>query len=149
MLVLFTSQTVLTQSASDEAALDSLGRVVVFVVGLETRASDLTHRKDLCVAIGVGLNVDENRVVSKLRHDGLKVHSHQWCNNGPRGVRIAVLAPISKAADGTYELTVEVGDLSMASGEHFATTVKRGIYRVSAREQTDLLSYQKTCCYKP
>jgi hypothetical protein len=122
--------------------------VTAFAVRFEAEASQLKARKDLCVAIDTRLEMREKDLVSKLKASGLAVHSHEWCNRGPRGLRFLVSAPIKRADDGAYEVKVEVGDLTIKTGEHFATMLKQGTYRVRFEKgsQPEMGSYHKTCC---
>jgi hypothetical protein len=122
--------------------------VTAFVVRLEAKTSQLMARKDLCLSFDTRLEIRERDVVSKLREGGLAVHPHEWCNHGPRGFRFSVGAPIKRAVDGVYEVVVDVGDLTIRPGEHFATTLREGTYRVKLEKgsQPEMISYQKTCC---
>ncbi len=125
-------------------------RVIVFAVQQESEASHLRSRKDLCIGFGHGLAVDEKAIISQLKHNGLKVHPNQWCNRGPRGLRIGIVAPINEVAPGMYELVIELGDLSIRQGEHFATLLRRGTYviRCDNGARPQLVSYRQTCCAK-
>lgn len=123
-------------------------RVIAFTVGLEAKAGHLEGRRDLCIGFGHGLAVDENAIVLRLKRNGLKMHRSEWCDRGPRGLRIGVVAPISETSRGTYELVLEASDLSIHEGEHFATLLSRGTYVVrclNASEPT-LVSYRRACC---
>ncbi len=139
-------------------AEDNVGRhealrvedVIAYAVGLEVQASHLKGKADLCVGFGNGLKVDDKTITSELRHSGLKFHPNEWCNEAGRGLTIAVVAPIREKSRGHYEIVIEVGDMAIKPGEHFATLLKRGTYLIATDEgaMPNLISYQETCCSK-
>lgn len=122
---------------------------VVLAVEQEVRVSHLEKRRDICIGFGNGLSVDENGIISKLNDDGVKLRPNEWCNEGPRGSIVSVIAPIEQPHPGTYELTVELGDLrDKQKGSHFGTLLRRGIYTVQSDDQNQpkVITYRKTCC---
>ena len=54
-------------------------------------------------------------------------------------------APIKRRDDGTYEVMIEVGDLTIRPAEHFVTLLKQGTYRVKYEKgsQPEMISYHK------
>jgi hypothetical protein len=104
--------------------------ITAYAIRHEADASQLKGRKDLCVAIDTRLSLHEKDLVSKLKTSGLAVHTQEWCNRGPRGFNFFIAAPIKRTSDGAYDVKVEVGDLTIKPGEHFATMLKQGTYRV-------------------
>jgi hypothetical protein len=132
----------------DQGILD---RVVVFAIQQEVEASSLKTRSDLCIGIGYGLMVNEKDVIFKLERIGLRLHPNSWCNQRLRGLSIAVIAPIRETSAATYELVLELGDLSpVGRGEHFATLLKRGTYVIHCDKgpEAQIISYRQTCCEK-
>lgn len=125
-------------------------RAILFAIQQEVRASDLGHKRDLCLALGGGLDSQESRYISNLRRSGLLVHGNDWCAQGPRGTRIAVIGPVTKTSPTEYQIVVQVDDLSLHPGEHFATTLKRGTYTIRSEQnaKSQLVSYEQTCCSK-
>jgi hypothetical protein len=140
----------ITQAQKGDSAdgNSDLIEATAFAVRLEVEASQLKARNDLCVALDTRLEMREKHLVSMLKAGGLAVHSHEWCNRGPRGFSVLVGAPIKRTVDGAYEVKVEVGDLTIKPGEHFATMLKQGTYRVRLEKgsQPELILYHKTCC---
>ena len=137
------------QEAVSVNRLGKLERVVAFAVEHEVHLSRLEKRTDVCVGFGHGLIVDEQGILSDLKRHGLKLRSNEWCNRGPRGLTIGIISPVSETAPDTYEFVLEVGDLSpILEGAHFATLLRRGMYKVECREgvRPELISYSKTCC---
>lgn len=128
--------------------LSNLDRAVAFAIDLEAHANRLEDRPDLCVGFGHGLKVDEKGILTELKRLKLKVHNNDWCNQGPRGLVIAVIAPASESVPGDYELMIELGDLRpiRQHGQHFGTLLRRGTYSVKSKGEPDLVRYQKTCC---
>jgi hypothetical protein len=125
-----------------------LVKIAAFAVRHEIEVSQLRTRNDVCVAIDTRLDVDEKDLVSELKANGLLVHQHEWCNRGPRGFRLFVHAPIKRDTDSEYHVEIEVGDLTIKPGEHFATMLKQGTYHVRFEKgaQPEMISYEKTCC---
>jgi len=117
----------------------NLDRAIAYAIYLEAHASRLASRTDVCVAFGHGLTVDEKGIFSQLERLKLKVHPNEWCNAGPRGLVISVIAPTTESVPGTYDLTVEVGDLRpiRQNGEHFGTLVRRGTYTVKCTDSSE------------
>jgi hypothetical protein len=136
------------QETTAAAGSDELIEVSAFAVRLDAEASQLKARKDLCVAIDTRLKINEQDIVSKLRAGGLGTHPHEWCNHGPRGFSFLLSAPIKRTVNGDYEVKIELGDLKIKPGEHFATILKEGVYRLKFAKgsQPEFISYQKTCC---
>jgi hypothetical protein len=139
--------------AKDNGPVNELGnleRVLAFAVQQEVQTSGVKNRKDLCVGFGHGLVADQEAVISELRRNGLKVHPNEWCNRGPRGLSIGIIAPVRETAPGMYELVLELADLSIRQGEHFATLLRRGTYviRCETGSEPRLVSYRETCCAK-
>jgi hypothetical protein len=135
-----------TPALADE--LRTTDRAVVFAIQREAQAIHIDGRKDICIAFGHGLDIHEKAVVAELENRNLKIHHENWCSRGPRGLNIAVVAPIRETSPGTYEFVVEVGDLSMPEGAHFATLLRRGTYMVHCEGSSEpqLVSYRQTCC---
>lgn len=125
-------------------------RIIAFAVQQEIYANRLEIRKDVCIGIGHGLVANESDIIAELNARGLKLHSNQWCNEGPRGFVISVIPPINTSQPNVYEIVLELADLRPISdkGEHFGKLVKRGSYsiKLSDNAETDLLSYRKICC---
>jgi hypothetical protein len=127
--------------------LNNLDRAIVFAVYLEAHASRLENREDVCIGFGHGLAVNEKEILSELKIRKIKVHSNDWCNRGPRGLVISVIAPITESTPGTYELEVQVGDLRAIreGSEHFGTLLRRGTYTVKCKDnpEPELVKYQE------
>src|ERR1700674_3347855 len=118
-------------SGNEPGASQSFGvveRAIVFAVQQEVKANNLLAQRDLCIGFGQGLEVDQKAILSTLRRTGIRVRPNEWCNQGPRGVRVGIAAPIDETPPGTYTVNVQVDDLSIQPGEHFATTLRRGTY---------------------
>lgn len=150
---------VASTAAADAAVsgLSNTDRAVLFAIQHEVDATDLKKGKDFCVGFGYGLTLNEKSIISKLRQTGLRAHRQNWCNagargldsGGPRGLDLAVVAPIKEISPGTYEFVVELGDNSpIEHGEHFGTLLRHVTYTVHSEEGVapTLVSYQKTCC---
>ena len=141
-----------TAAKQGNAADDSsqMNRAVVLAIQQEVYANHLEKRTDVCVGFGNGLAVDEKEIMSTLLRRGLKLRSNEWCNHGPRGFKISIIAPITESAHGTYDLILELADLRsiLQKGEHFATLLRRGNYIVKCQDgaEPDLVAYRKTCC---
>jgi hypothetical protein len=151
LMIIACQQIILAQETVKAGGLGNLERVAVFAVQQEVGANKLKTRSDLCIGFGDGLGIDEKAVMSKLNRVGLRLHPVGWCNDHARGLRIAIISPIRETSPGTYELTLELSDLSpLRRGEHFATLVKRGTYviRCDKGSEPELVSYQRTCCEK-
>jgi hypothetical protein len=97
------------------------------------------------------LVVDEKGIAFKLKSVGLRLHPNSWCNRHLRGLSISVLSPVRETSEATYELTLELGDLSpVGRGEDFASLLKRGTYviRCDKGSEPRIVSYRQTCCEK-
>lgn len=138
------------QLAVPDQKLSVVERVIEFSVQQEIKASNLAAHRDLCVGFGYGLIVDEGAIISSLKRKGTHIHENDWCNQGPRGIAIDILSPIHETSPGTYEVNVQIADLSLRPGEHFATLLKRGTYVVRCVESSEpqIVSYRQTCCVK-
>jgi len=146
--ILWALAIIVCQQVATVGQLSNREQAIAFAVYLETHASRLEKRADVCVAFGHGLSADEKAVLAELKQQKLKVRPGDWCNEGPRGLVISVIAPISEPVPGTYEVKVEVGDLRAIRGgaEHFATLVRRGTYTVKCKEgsEPELIRYEQT-----
>jgi len=133
--------------AKENSKLSNLDRAVVFAVSLEARASRLENRADVCVGLGHGLAVHEKEILFELRRGGLRVHPNDWCNQGPRGLVISIIAPTSESVPSTYDLVVQVDDLQpiRQGDEHFANLLRRGTYSIRCKGSSDpvLVRYQE------
>lgn len=147
--------TFLTGAATDArpgggTRLSNMDRAVSLAVELEVRADRLEDRRDVCLAFGHGLALDEKGILSELHHRDLRVHTNEWCNQGPRGSVVSVVAPVRESPQGTYEVVVQLGDLRAIkeSAAHFGTLVRRGTYvvRSEGEGESELIAYRKTCC---
>ena len=140
-------------SAQDASThgLDSSERAAVFAIQVEGKASSLEGKNSLCIGVGKQLQISEKAIVSRLKRDGLRVHANEWCNKGPRGLRVGIVAPINEISPGTYEVSLQVDDLTMRSGEHFARMLRRGTYVIHCANgsEPELVSYRRTCCTRP
>jgi hypothetical protein len=139
--------------AKDNSSVKGLGqleRVIVFAVQQEVQASGLKNRKDVCLGFGNGLVADREAIISKLRSSGLRIHPNEWCNDGPRGLSVGIIAPVRETIPGLYELVLELGNLAIRPGEHFATLLRSGTYviRCETGSEPRLVSYRETCCAK-
>lgn len=151
VLLIFAFQQIASaKEATAIHTLSTLERVVVFAVQQAVKAGNLQSKRGLCIGIGQGLGVDDKAIISELKRSRLRVHENDWCNPGPRGVMIAIVAPIIETSTGTYELILQVDDLTIQPGEHFATLVKRGTYviRCEGKSEPQLISYRESCCSK-
>jgi hypothetical protein len=131
-------------------SLTNTDRAIVFAVAQEIQANHLEKRRDVCLGFGHGLEVDETGVVGELSRRGLALHTIEWCNQGPRGAVISIIAPVDEERPGTYEFVVELTDLRPIKheGEHFGTLLRRGTYVVQVKNTStpELVTYRKTCC---
>src|ERR1035437_958188 len=151
LLIAASSQSASAKEAAPDNELRSVDRAVVFAIQRDSQGVRIENRKDICVQFGHGLDIHEKAVILELKSKGLKVHHNNWCNHGPdgpRGMNIAVVAPIRETSPGTYEFLLEVSDLSIPEGEHFATLLRRGTYVVHCEggSEPELVSYGQTCC---
>src|SRR5579863_4446683 len=143
------SQIGYAEEAKTVKQLSDQERVILFVIQQESTANALETRRDVCVGFGSGLSLNEKAILSALPSRGLKFHSEAWCNRGPKGVSIAIKAPVKQTSPGVYELMVEFGDIDPIRlyGEHFATVLRRGTYVVKCATCSEpaLESYRETC----
>jgi hypothetical protein len=141
-------QVIGAQENSTSGLSRSLDRAIAFAIRLEIHANRLENRAEVCVGFGNGLAVDEKAILSELKHEKLQVHSNEWCNRGVRGLTVSLIPPVKESEPGTYELTIEVGDLRpiRERGEHFGTLVRRGTYTVKCRDgvEPELVRFQET-----
>jgi hypothetical protein len=130
--------------------LRSVDRAVVFAILQANEGLRIHDTKDICIGFGHGLDIHKKAAITELKDKGLKVHPSDWCSHRPhgRGMNIAIVAPIKKISPATYEFVLEVGDLSIAEGEHFATLLRRGTYviRCESNSEPGLVSYRQTRC---
>ena len=130
--------------------LSNLERSVVFAVRQEIQSGHFEQRKDLCIAAGKWISVDEKRVLSELGRQHLPFHANRWCNDGPRGLVIAILAPAIRSAPPLYEFVVDVSDSQpiRQEGAHFATLLRSGTYQIRCEDNSEpeLIKYFQTCC---
>ncbi len=136
------------RNTESDRNLSTLDRVIIFAIQQEIRASNLSQRRDLCVGFGYGLEVNEKAIISNLVGKGTLVHENDWCHG--RGISVSVLSPVKRISLSDYQLEVQVGDLTMPSGAHFAKLLKQGTFVVHCPEDGEprLLSYHETCCAK-
>lgn len=127
--------------------MSTLDRAIAFAVYVEAHANRLENRTDVCIAFGHGLAVDKQGILSELRSRKLKMHTSDWCNQGPRGLLISIIGPTIESASGTYDLVVQVGDLRplQQGSEHFATLLRKGTYSVKCKggSEPELVRYQE------
>jgi len=130
--------------------LDEIEQVMLFAIKQEASVGAFHERNDVCVGFGSTLARSEKRIISELRREGLKFHGNDWCNRGPRGLKIGIVAPLVEATPGMYEVTVELGDLNpiRERGEHFAKLLRKGKYTISRKGgfELELISYEQSCC---
>ncbi len=132
-------------SSTSESSTRDLQRAITFAVRQELQAEPTKDRSDVCLAFGRGLEVDAKAIRAALVSEGIKLHPASWCNKGPRGVRVGVIAPVVQKPTRVYAVVLEIVDLSpIAKGEHFGTLLKRGVYVVSLDEDAGpkLLEYR-------
>lgn len=152
LLVLLTLQTAAGTNGTwgESKRLSTMDRAVLLAVELEVRADRLDDRRDLCLAFGHGLALDEKGILFELRRRGLRLRADGWCNEGLRGSIVSIVAPVRELPQGTYEVVVELGDLRgiKESGAHFGTLVRRGTYTVRSEGggEAELVRYSKSCC---
>jgi hypothetical protein len=148
LLLVICQRLTLGKDNSPGRKVGNVERVLSFTVELEIQASGLRTRKDVCLAFGNGLVADQQAVLSDLRRDGFKVRLNEWCNHGPRGLSVQIVALINETVPGVFDVVVELGDNSIRPGEHFATLLRRGAYEIWYKSgyAPRLLSYQETCC---
>lgn len=149
-VIMACQQVTLAKESAPAKQLSTLDRVIIFAVQQEVHASQIENRKDVCVGLGHGLAVNERRIITELHRKGLKLHPNEWCNQGPRGLVVSVLAPVGESLPSTYELVVELGDLQplRQDREHFVTLIRRGSYKIKCEgsAEPELVSYSQTCC---
>lgn len=140
--------TAFCRTTESDRSLSTMERVIVFTIQEEIQASNLSDRRDLCVGFGHGLVVNEKTILSDLAGKGTHVHKSDWCNG--RGISVSVLSPVKQISLSDYQLEVQAGDMTMRSGAHFATLLRRGTFVVHCPEDGEprLLSYHQTCCAK-
>lgn len=149
-LVVLTLQTGVATNAIPRRGmrLSEMDRAVSLAVELEVRADRLEGRRDVCLGFGHGLALDEKGIFSDLRRHGLRLRPQGYCNEGPRGSVMSVLAPVRESPQGTYEVVVELGDLHAIkdSGAHFGTLIRRGTYvvRCEGNGESKLIVYRKS-----
>jgi hypothetical protein len=154
VLVMFACQPVIgAQENSKSNQLTDLGRAIAFAVQLEIHANRLENRSDVCVGFSNKLEVSAKAILAELKHEKLKVHSDEWCNQGPRGLSVSVVSPVREPEPGTYEIRVELGDDWPISkrGAHFGTLLRNGTYTVNCREglEPKLVRYQEADLTSP
>ena len=138
-------------SANAPTDLGIIEWAIVYAIQHEMQVGNIRKEQDFCVAFGNGLTLNEKGIISELRRKGLRAHEASWCNRGPRGLDVSILAPIKETAAGTYEFLLQLGDLSVIQqGEHFGTLLKRCKYAIHSVKGSDpeLVSYEQTCCEK-
>ena len=147
-LLLTCQQVARSQEVAPVMGDADLLEVTIFALQHEAEASDLNKRRDVCVSLDTRLGISEKDVASLLKADGLAVHLQEWCNRGPRGYSLFVHAPINRTDEGTYEVTIQVGDLKIEPGVHFATLLKDGTYLIhyDGKSGPKLVSYKQKCC---
>jgi hypothetical protein len=129
--------------------LDIAERSIIFAVLQEAKAADLSGRRDVCLGFGHGLVVQEKLILSELASRGLVLHKLTWCSNGPRGLSIDVIPPVEHLRDGVVRFRVDVGDLYIPEGVHFATMLRSSVYAIQCCDkhaEPKLISYKRTCC---
>jgi hypothetical protein len=138
------------ENARNAKPLEEVEQVMLFAIKREAITGAFRQRKDVCVGFGSTLAHSEKRIISELRREGLQFHENDWCNRGPRGLKISIIAPVVEATPGIYEVTVELGDLNpiRERGEHFATLLRKGKYTIRQPNSSklELVSYQQDCC---
>jgi|SRR5579884_248753 len=124
-------------------------RALAFV--LESEADDyaLEARKDVCIGFATNLSISQRDIFKILNGKGLRFHTIEWCNHGPRGVTISV-DRIIKTGPSIYEIRSQIADSDPIRlyGEHFATLLRSGTYTVRCEKDSTpvISSYQETCC---
>jgi hypothetical protein len=113
-------------------------RATVFAIQQEIQAGHIEKRRDVCVAFGPEAGVHAKEVISELRRKNFKIHTNDWCNIGPRGMKINMIGSVMESSPRTYEFVVELGDLSgIQKGKHFGTLLRRGAYVIECRDGAD------------
>jgi hypothetical protein len=150
ILAILLPQSILAGEVSTTKRLGEADRVVSFAIEQEIHANRLEERRDICVAFGQGLNLNETGIIAELNHRRLRVHPNPWCSQVPRGLVLSIIRPVEKTGPSVYEFGVQLSDLQpiKQEGEHFGTLLRRGTYTVQFSETKgpDLVAYRKTCC---
>jgi len=127
--------------------MSNLDRAIAFAVYREDLTNKFETRKDVCVVFSTLLNVNQKGVLADLKERKLLVHPYTWCNKGPTGLTISVLAPVKESTPGIFEITIEVGDDRpiLEKGEHFGTLLRRGIYTIECKDDSEpvLVQYKE------
>jgi hypothetical protein len=130
--------------------LSHTDRAIISAIEQEVRVSHLEKRRDICIGFGNGLAVDADGITSELGRRGTKLRPNGWCNEGPRGSVVSVIAPIGEPRPSIYEVVVELSDLRAIKqgGDHFGTLLRRGTYTVQIddRGEPKVIAYRKACC---
>jgi len=127
--------------------MSSLDRAIALAVYKEDLANNFQARNDLCVGFSTLLSVNQKGILADLKHRQLLVHPYKWCNKGPAGLTILVLAPVQEPAPGTFKITIEVSDNRpiLDRGAHFATLLRRGTYTIKCEggSEPELVQYKE------
>jgi hypothetical protein len=150
ILAILLPHSILAGESSTTKRLSEADQVVSFAIEQEIHANRLEERRDVCVAFGQGLNLNETRIISELNRRRLRVHPNPWCSEVPRGLVVSIIRPFEKTGPNVYEFGVQLSDLQpiKQEGEHFGTLLRRGTYTIQFNEtkEPDLVAYRKTCC---
>jgi hypothetical protein len=115
----------------------------------EVKTNNLSRRRDVCLGIASAIGIDERELISATKPDGIYLHPRSWCNTHLRGIEVEVLSPIKASSDGSFEITIQLGDLQpLHEGSDFANLMHRGTYRIEIEDggRAKLTGYQRTCC---
>jgi hypothetical protein len=127
--------------------MSNLDRAIAFAAYKEDLTNKFEARKDVCIVFSTLLNVNQKEILVDLKQRKLLVHPYTWCNKGPTGLTISVLAPVQEPTPGTFEITIEVGDDRpiLERGEHFGTLLRRAIYTVKCEDGSEpvLVQYKE------
>jgi hypothetical protein len=147
--LVFVPQIASAQAVREPVSSDKENSAVEFAVKQEVKAAHLGKEQNICLRFGYGLTVDQGDIFRKLNKTRRTYRKATWCNQGPSGSLISIIAPLATQGVDTYQIVVELSDLrSIKQGEHFGTLVRRGTYniRVDDKLQPELIAYTKSCC---
>jgi hypothetical protein len=118
------------------------GPLVTAIVSEESRAGRLKFAGDVCL----GINGDRDpsaKLMKDLKARGFAFQKASACLKAPKGILLSI-GRIVKLRSNEVRVGIEISNLTIEPGSHFATLLSSGTYKLAnpAESEWSILSYE-------